>query len=72
MATVVGDQFVTQMLGAVEVFATFEISGLQRLYAVHRSLRPTAASGLRVFLSLWAPAIFQVSALIQSLGLDVG
>lgn len=72
MATVVGDLLVTQMSGVVEVFTTFtawlEISGLQGLYAVHRSLRITAVSGLRVFLSLWVPAVFQVSTLVQSLG----
>lgn len=72
MATVVGDLLVTQMSGVVEVFTTFaawlEISGLRGLYAVHRSLRITAASGLRAFLSLWVPAVFQVSALVQSLG----
>lgn len=72
MATVVGDPLVTQMSGVVEVLATFaawlQISGLQGLHAVHRGLRFTAASGLRLVLPLWVPALFQVSALIQSLG----
>lgn len=68
MATVVGDLLVTQMSGVVQMVATFavwlQISGLQRLYAVHRSLRFTAASGFQVFLPLWVPAVFQISALI--------
>lgn len=75
MATVVEDLLVTQVSGVVEVFATFtvylEISGLQGLYAVHRSLRFTAASGLLVVLSFWIPAVLQVSTLIESLGWDV-
>lgn len=70
-----GDLLVTQMSGGVEVFATFavwvEISSLQRLHAVHRSLRFTAMLGLRVFLSVGVPAVSQVNTLFQSLGLDV-